>query len=150
MSERPTFAPLIWYQDPKAALAWLERAFGFETRLVVDDGKGGVIHSEAWLDDGWVYVVGPPNGAAVSPAVFGGRNTQSVCVTLKADLDAHCERARAAGARIGREPADQPYGARVYTCLDLEDHPWSFDLPIKAMTTQETAAATGRTIKEGL
>ena len=46
---RPAICPVIWYRDPRAALAWLETAFGFETTLLVDDGAGGVIHSEAVL-----------------------------------------------------------------------------------------------------
>lgn len=38
---RPAISPVIWYREPRAALAWLEKAFGFETALVVDDGQGG-------------------------------------------------------------------------------------------------------------
>ena len=41
MSDRdklPTIGSLLWYRDPMAAIAWLERAFGFETRMVVEDG----------------------------------------------------------------------------------------------------------------
>jgi uncharacterized glyoxalase superfamily protein PhnB len=146
MSGRPTISPCIWYRDPKAAIAWLEEAFGFEARMVVDDGAGGVIHSELWIQDGYVMVVGPPRDRAFSPATFGGRSSQSTHVQLADGLDAHCERARAAGARIGREPATQPYGDRVYTCLDLEDHPWSFGQTMTAMTPEEMAAATGRSI----
>jgi uncharacterized glyoxalase superfamily protein PhnB len=151
MSEReglPTIGPLLWYRDPNAAIEWLEQAFGFERRLVVEDGEGGVIHSELTLGDGYIMVVGPPSGKAVSPAAFGGRSTQSVHVQLREDLDAHCEQARAAGARIDREPATQPYGDRVYTCVDLEDHPWSFGQTVKVMTAAEMAEATGRTIHE--
>lgn len=150
MGERadlPTIGPLLWYQDPHAAMGWLERAFGFERRLVVDDGKGGVIHSELMLGDGYIMVVGPPSGSAVSPAAWGGRHTQSVHVQLKDGLDAHCERARAAGAKIDREPATQPYGDRVYTCTDLEDHPWSFGQTVKVMSNAEMAEATGRKIE---
>lgn len=151
MSERdalPTIGPLLWYLDPNAAMDWLERAFGFERRMVVEDGQGGVIHSELTLGDGYVMVVGPPSGKAISPAAFGGRSTQSVHVQLKDGLDSHCERARAAGARIEREPATQPYGDRVYTCVDLEGHPWSFGQTVKVMTAAEMAEATGRTIHE--
>jgi uncharacterized glyoxalase superfamily protein PhnB len=143
----PALTPLLWYEDPNAALAWLERAFGFETRLVVDDGKGGVIHSETTFEDGVLMVVGPPSGKAASPKGLG-RHTGSVHIQLKGGLDAHCEQARAAGAKIEREPADQPYGDRVYTCLDLESHPWSFGQEIKAMSAAEMAAATGREIRE--
>jgi uncharacterized glyoxalase superfamily protein PhnB len=151
MSERaslPTIGPLLWYRDPKTAIAWLEQAFGFETRLVVESADGGVIHSELTLGDGYIMVVGPPSGKAVSPAAFGGRSTQSVHVQLKEGLDAHCERARAAGAVVEREPATQPYGDRVYTCVDLEDHPWSFGQTVKAMTAAEMEAATGHRVKE--
>ncbi|MDP3592626.1 MAG: hypothetical protein Q8R94_12200, partial [Phenylobacterium sp.] len=73
MSDReklPTIGALLWYQDPRAAIAWLEAAFGFETRLVVDDGQGGVIHSELGLGDGYIMVVGPPSGQAASPATL--------------------------------------------------------------------------------
>ncbi len=42
------------------------------------------------------------------------------------DVDAHYERAKAAGAEIEREPEDQPYGDRRYDVLDLEGQLWSF------------------------
>lgn len=150
MSDRaklPTIGPLLWYQNPRAAIAWLEAAFGFETRLIVDDGQGGVIHSELTLGDGYIMVVGPPTGQAVSPAAFGGRSTQSVHIQLEDSLDARCEQARAKGAAIEREPADQPYGDRVFTCRDLEGHPWSFGQTVQALSVDEMAAATGHTIE---
>lgn len=143
----PTIGPVLWYQDPRAAIAWLEKAFGFETRMIVDDGAGGVIHSELRLGDGYIMVVGPPKDGAVSPAAFGGRATQSVHVNLTHGLDARCEAARAAGAKIEREPADQPYGDRVFTCRDLEDHPWSFGQTVQSMTADQMADATGRKIE---
>jgi uncharacterized glyoxalase superfamily protein PhnB len=145
---RPSISPLLWYREPQAAIAWLERAFGFERQLVVEDGTGGIVHSELVLGDGLIMVVGPPRGKAISPMAFGGRVTQSVHVQLGAGLDAHCARARAAGAQIEREPATQPYGDRVYTCLDLEDHPWSFGQTVTALTTAEIAEATGRRIHD--
>ena len=47
------------------------------------------------------------------------------------DADAHCERARAAGAVITVEPATQDYGEgywveRSYEARDLEGHHWWF------------------------
>jgi uncharacterized glyoxalase superfamily protein PhnB len=70
-----------------------------------------------------------------------------VHVQLREGLDARCEQARAAGAVIEREPETQPYGDRVFTCRDLEDHPWSFGQTVQAMTPEEMAAATGRKIE---
>jgi uncharacterized glyoxalase superfamily protein PhnB len=42
------------------------------------------------------------------------------------DLDAHCERARAAGARILTEPESTPHG-RQYRVEDPEGHRWLFE-----------------------
>ena len=146
----PPISPLIFYRDARAALAFLERAFGFETRLLVDDGKGGVIHSESAFEGHVVMVCGPPGGKYASPADLGGKRTGSIHVQLQGGIDALCERARAAGAIIEREPADQPYGDRVFTCLDPEGHSWSFGQEVKAMTADEMERATGHAIKTSL
>jgi uncharacterized glyoxalase superfamily protein PhnB len=146
---RSSVVPLLWYDKPRDAIAWLEAALGFETRMVVGDDDGGVIHSELTFGNGAIYVVGPSaqGHAGASPLQTGGLNTQHIHLNLTGGLDAHCARARAAGARILREPADQPYGDRVYTCVDPEDHQWSFGEPTVALTAQEMAAATGRHIE---
>jgi len=60
-----------------------------------------------------------------SPRQLGGVITGGIYVVVT-DVDAHCARARAAGATIVREPVDQEYGGRDYACRDLEDHLWSF------------------------
>ncbi len=121
----PPISPLLVYREPRAALEFLERAFGFETRMIVET-EAGVPHSESVFEGGVVIVVGPPMGPAASPLDIEGRMTGHVHVQLQGGIDALCERAREAGARIQREPADQPYGDRVFTCLDPEGHSWSF------------------------
>ena len=150
---RPSVVPLIWYDRPRAAIDWLQTALGFEATMIVSGDEESVIHSELVLGNGSIYVVGPASmgQGGATPAQAGGRNTQSVCVNLTEGIDAHCERARAAGAKIQREPADQPYGDRVYTCLDPEGHSWAFAQPAKVLTPEEMAKATGKKIetKEG-
>jgi len=148
----PPISPLIFYRDARAALDFLERAFGFETRLVVDDGQGGVIHAETTYEGCVVMVSGPPapGGLYASPLDLGGRRTGSIHVQVPGGLDALCERARAAGASIEREPADQPYGDRVFTCLDPEGHAWSFGQTLAVMTADQMAEATGHKITTAL
>ena len=150
---RPSVVPLLWYDRPREAIDWLQKALGFEAVMVVSGDDEGVIHSELTFGNGAVYVVGPSSvgHGGASPAQTGGRNTQSVCMNLTGGLDAHCETARAAGAKIEREPADQPYGDRVYTCRDPEGHSWAFCQPAKVLTPEEMAKATGKKIetKEG-
>jgi uncharacterized glyoxalase superfamily protein PhnB len=146
---RPSVVPLLWYDKPRAAIDWLQKAFGFDAQMVVSGDDDSVIHSELTFGNGAIYVVGPASTGhgGTTPSQTGGRNTQSVHLNLTGGLDAHCETARAAGAKIEREPADQPYGDRVYTCVDLEGHIWSFSQPAKALSPEEMARATGRRIE---
>ena len=51
--------------------------------------------------------------------------THSVLVRVD-DVNAHCARARAHGARILMEPTDFEYGERQYTAADLAGHQWTF------------------------
>ena len=50
-------------------------------------------------------------------------------VYLDGDLEDHRERARAAGAEIVTELAEQPDGDRRYDARDPEGHLWSFAEP---------------------
>jgi uncharacterized glyoxalase superfamily protein PhnB len=43
-----------------------------------------------------------------------------------ADVDAHCEQARAAGATILRELEEPGIGFRIYAAEDPEGHRWMF------------------------
>src|SRR6476469_5067776 len=99
--ETPTFTAATFYRDPKAALEWLAAALGFEVTMAIE-GRGRIMIGGEWAD--WTR----------SPASIGGVNTQSTHVDLASDLDAHCERARAAGATIVAEPENQFYGDRTY------------------------------------
>jgi len=71
-----------------------------------------------------------------------------VHVQVPGGIDALCERARDAGARIEREPADQPYGDRVFTCLDPEGHSWSFGQTLQILSADEMTKATGHVVHE--
>lgn len=119
-------ASALFYNDPRAAIDWLGKAFGFEPRIVVDGPGGEVMHSELVMGDALVQVATAGGMAgSKSPKEVGGGYTQSLYVFV-GDVDAHCERARAAGAEIVQEPTTQHYGDRVYGCLDFEGHPWYF------------------------
>ena len=145
----PPISPLLFYREPKAAQDFLERAFGFETRIVVQLENGGIVHSESAFHDHVVMVVGPPSHDAASPLDLGGRITGHVHVQLEAGIDDLCERARAAGAKIEREPENQAYGDRVFTCLDLEGQSWSFGQTVEAVGPEEWDRRTGAKTEGG-
>jgi uncharacterized glyoxalase superfamily protein PhnB len=144
---RPALTSAVFYKDPWAALDWLERAFGFERSMVITDKDGNLGHSEVRFGDGLIYVGSEWTDHAVSPASVGGKTTQSVHVHLKDGLDAHCERARAAGAVIVREPADQFYGDRVYSAKDPEGHVWSFGQTVRHVTREDAERLSGLKIE---
>lgn len=132
----PRLSSALFYQDASAAIAFLERAFGFETRIRIDGPDGLVEHSELVYGDAVVMVSSlgrHPWGT--SPKAQGGLNTQSLFLYVP-DVDAHCARARAAGAGVVKDPVDTDYGAewwadRGYGATDLEGHYWWFATRIR-------------------
>jgi len=116
-------APYLLYRDAGAAVDFLTAAFGFRETNRMAGGAGRVNHAELWLEQGMV-LLGSPGEAYEGPAATGVDHCH-VYVYVD-DVDAHCERARAAGATIVEEPADQPYGDRRYHALDPEGHAWFF------------------------
>jgi uncharacterized glyoxalase superfamily protein PhnB len=135
----------VSYQDPKAAYRWLEQAFGFEPLFVILGGDGNLAHSEMVYGNSVVMIGSEWSAEHKSPKSIGGKNTQSVHVQLAEndDVDAHCERARRAGAEILQEPGTQFYGDRTYRARDPEGHIWTFSVTVRKMTPDEWDAAGG-------
>ena len=130
----PRISSSLFYENAAAAIDWLVRAFGFEVQERVEDEQGRIVHSQLVLDGGLIMVgqtgLQPDRAYQQSPRGLDGANTQSLAVHVD-DADAHCERARAAGAVITMEPATQDYGEgywvdRSYGARDLEGHHWWF------------------------
>ncbi|HEY9217293.1 MAG TPA: VOC family protein [Phenylobacterium sp.] len=155
---RPAFTPTLFYRDPKAALDWLEKAFGFEISTLLTDKDGNIAHAEMSFGDSRLGVAGEWSGIGkpwapaqmLSPQTIGSVGTQFLWVELDSDIDVHCERAKTAGARIIEELTDQFYGARTYRALDLDGHVWNFRQDKAQPTVAEMEAATGlRFVKGG-
>lgn len=129
----PRISTGIWYDEPAAAIDWLCRAFGFELRLKVEGEGGRIEHSELVYGDGLIMVGGEKHEKfphAKPPPKASGMNTQNMMVFVD-DVDAHCARARAAGAVITSEPSTSDYGDdywvdRTYECRDIGGHHWWF------------------------
>ena len=130
-------APYLLYEDVAGALAWLSAAFGFTERLRFTDESGNVTHAEMTLGGGSV-MMGDPGPDYASPRRSGCLSAQ-VHVYVD-DLDAHFERAQAAGAEIVAEPAEQPYGDRRYDARDVEGHLWSFAERVRDVSAQDWGA----------
>ncbi len=123
--------PLLVYRDIQAAHDFLVDAFGFSPGSVEFGPEGDAVHGEVrvgkttiWLHRATeVYDLDSPQEVDMAG---------SGIVVHVSDVDAHFDRALAAGAKIAYEPADQPYGQREYEAQDLEGHRWWFATPFSA------------------
>ena len=138
----PRISTALFYIDPAAAIDWLCEAFGLKVRIRVEGADGRIEHSQLEFGEGLVMVGGagskyrdrdPASSwkhACSSPKQIEGRMTQCLCLHVD-DVDAHCETARSAGARIASEPTTTDYGEeywadRCYAAIDPEGHVWWF------------------------
>ena len=138
MAENPAqrIYPYLQYNDAPAAIEFLTRAFGFKElfRLPMPDGRLG--HAEIELGGATVMLASSyPEENLVSPRDLAGVHGQ-VAVYVE-DVDAHFEHARAEGARIDSEPADQFWGDRHYQCRDPEGHRWTFSTRVRDVPREE-------------
>lgn len=131
--------PMLSYEDCDAAAEWLKRVFGFVEEERYGDDEGRVTHVTLRLGDG-VVMIGWPGPEYQSP-----KHHRETCeaaarwsevpyvidgVFARVEhVEAHCERARAQGARILSEP-DGAFEERRYRVEDLEGHRWMFAEPI--------------------
>jgi len=139
----PRLSGSVYYADPKAAIEWLCKAFGFEKRLVVEGDDGTVVHSEITFGEGLVMVGGAGTSAkgeawaaiCSSPKSLDGKITGALAFFVD-DCDAHHAVAVETGAKIVRPPTTSDYGDdywtdRSYGALDPEGHLWWFMQRIK-------------------
>lgn len=121
--------PVLVYPDVRAAVAWLGAAFGFIERVQIGDDH----RSQLRFGDGAVIVADVRHDRR---APRPGEVTHSVMVRVD-DVHAHCERAKAHGARIVDEPRDFEYGERQYTAEDLAGHRWTFSQTLADVAPEE-------------
>jgi uncharacterized glyoxalase superfamily protein PhnB len=121
--------PVLVYPDVREAVEWLTAAFGFAERLRIGESH----RSQMSVGEGAV-IVGDVRGDRRTPRP--GEETHSVVVRVD-DAHAHCERARANGAKILREPTDWEYGERQYEAEDPAGHRWVFSETLRDVDPAE-------------
>lgn len=124
--EAPRIYPALRYRDAKAMTDWLEKAFGFERRVVYEAPDGSLAHAELAFGSAMI-MIGSVRADAYGDMVGepGGKAGQSIYIAVD-DADAHFERAKAAGAEIVMGLYDTDYGSRDYICRDPEGYLWCF------------------------
>ena len=117
-----TIYPVLKYADANAAIDFLEKAFGCERQHVHEGENGGVAHAELRCGPTYVMLSSTSEGDEVYNQGVG----RTAVYAVVDDPDPLFERAKAAGAEVVMEPADQDYGSRDFTVRDPEGNLWAF------------------------
>ena len=120
----PMMIPYFGYRD--AALEWLSAAFGFQKTQEFSAPDGKVMHAEMSFGSGAIMIgTGQPPTSGAGEIKGTSPTGHGVYIVVD-DVDAHHERAKAAGARIFYGPEDTEFGTRSYRVRDPEGYEWSF------------------------
>jgi uncharacterized glyoxalase superfamily protein PhnB len=121
--------PVLRYSDAARAIDWLCEAFGFQKHFVAPGANGSIDHAQLTLGNSMIMLSSAHDNEfaklQTTPQNCGDITTQSTYIIVE-NVDAHHNRAVAAGAQIVMQLRDEPYGGRHYSCKDLEGHLWNF------------------------
>ncbi|MXY46487.1 MAG: glyoxalase [Chloroflexi bacterium] len=122
---KSTVIPGMRYRDAYAAIDWLCDVLGFERKLVVPDGEGGVAHAELTLGGGMIMLGSHREGVndALAAPTTTGTLTQNAYIVVS-DIDSAYDRAQSAGANIVQELQEQSYGGSLFSLRDPECRIW--------------------------
>jgi uncharacterized glyoxalase superfamily protein PhnB len=120
----PDVVPYLYYADATAALSFLVDAFGFTEHSALRDDDGVVWNAQVRVGSGLV-MIGPGMSEFWTAAIATPGPATCRIHVLVDDVDAHCERSRAAGATIHTEPVDHGT-VRIYLAVDPGHHEWIF------------------------
>jgi uncharacterized glyoxalase superfamily protein PhnB len=118
--------PYLFYDDVERAVRFLEEAFGFARTFVSPAPEGGLAHAQLALGSGRVMLGQTKGGLELTQSAASLGKLHAGIYVFVEDVDAHCERARAAGAKVMLEPKDQFWGDRMYCATDPEGQFWMF------------------------
>jgi uncharacterized glyoxalase superfamily protein PhnB len=133
----PRITPNVFYDDLAAALEWLTKSFGFETRLSMPGPDGSITHAEMQVADS-AFMMSPASSTPEwgSPRSIGGKVTTTLYIYVD-DVDGHFAQARSAGAKILSEPETMFWGDRTYVAEDPEGHRWTFAQHVKEVAPED-------------
>jgi len=125
-----TVTPVLIYPDVRAAVEWLQSAFGFEEKVRIGDAHRSQL---AFGTDGAI-VVADVRRDKVAPS--GGVVTQEIKLRVD-DVDEALTRAREAGAEVLEEPTTWEYGERSCLVEDPFGHRWELTQTVQDVDPAE-------------
>jgi uncharacterized glyoxalase superfamily protein PhnB len=129
-----TVTPVLIYPDVRAAVAWLESAFGFQERVRIGEAH----RAQLRVGSDGAIVVADVRTDQVPPTE--GVVTHLIKVRV-ADVDAAFARAHGFGARVLEEPTYE-YGERSCLLEDLGGHRWELTQTVRDVEPEEWGGMT--------
>lgn len=119
--------------DPEAALAFYEKAFGAKIGEVARMSDNTIMHANFQIGNTAFYLSGEFSPMqAVSPLTLGGA---PACLCIRSeDCDAVFERAVAAGAEVLDPIQDRFWGERMGLLRDPSGYRWSISKTVETVT----------------
>ena len=120
----PWIVPSLTVKDPDAALAFYQKAFGFEKKMSMPGPDGKTMHAEiSWRGQVVMFGGEGPQNPCKAPVTLGVRSPAGLYVYVD-DVDATYRRALQVGAASIEEPQDVPYGDRRAMVKDPCGNDW--------------------------
>ena len=130
-----TVTPVLVYPDVRAAIAWLEAAFGFEERVRIGDAHR--VQMRVGVDGAIVVVdVGGQRSAPV------GDRTAHLIKLRVPDVDSAFTRACEQGARFVEALTTWEYGERSGVVEDIGGHRWELTQTLRDVEPEEWGGKT--------
>lgn len=132
--------PYLAVGDGRAALAWYAEALGAREvgeRYEMPDGSIG--HAAMQVHGATFYLAEGYPEVGVEPPQPGGTISVSLVLTVP-DVDEATAVAVDSGARLERQPSDNPYG-RIAVVIDPYGHRWMLEGPVSAGTRDDAETA---------
>jgi uncharacterized glyoxalase superfamily protein PhnB len=130
-----TVTPVLIYPDVRAAVAWLQSAFGFEERVRVGEAH----RAQLRVGSDGALIVADIRGEQVPP--HAGIVTHIIKVRVP-DVDAAFARARDSGASVLQEPTTYEYGERSCMVEDMGGHRWELTQTVRDVEPEEWGGIT--------
>ena len=130
-----TVTPVLTYPDVRAAVAWLESAFGFEERVRIGDAHRAQLRVGS---DGAVVLT---DTGSDRRAPSGNGVTHLLKVRVP-DVDEAFSRAQAAGALVVEDLKTYEYGERSGIVEDLGGHRWELTQSVRDVAPEEWGGVT--------
>ncbi len=123
-----TVVPYLTVDDAGALINFIERAFDAKVTYSMKDADGTVRHAEAKVGDSMIMI---------GQARDQWKSRPGMLVLYVPDCDASYKKAVAAGAKVIREMADQPYGDRSGGVEDSQGNQWWISTHVEDVSDEE-------------